>query len=331
VLLGPAFPKLQGKRLLISADGILHFVPFAMLPIPADGASETAQGPPLVTTNEIVYLPSVSTVALVRGEWDQPRSWPKVAAILADPVFEADDPRIALTSRLTPAKKSKPSVAAGDLTRAVRNVGLTKAGIPRLLDARREAKAIADVLPEARLALDFDASRVTATSSDIEQYRIVHFATHAILDNDHPELSGIILSLFDADGRPQDGFLRLHDIYNLNMPADLVVLSACSTALGKAVTGEGMVGLVRGFMYAGSRRVLASLWNVDDEATSELMRRFYSHLFQEDLSPSAALRAAQRDMRTDKRWSHPRYWAAFVVQGEWRPPGGESKTKPGSY
>src|SRR5205814_10361889 len=122
---------------------------------------------------------------------------------------------------------------------------------------------------------DFKANRATATNTDLSQYRIVHLATHGLLNSQHPELSGVVLSLVDEQGRPQDGFLRLHEIYNLKLSADLVVLSACQTALGKDVRGEGLVGLTRGFMYAGAARVVACLWKVDDRATAEFMNGFY--------------------------------------------------------
>jgi CHAT domain-containing protein len=146
----------------------------------------------------------------------------------------------------------------------------------------------------------------------------VHFATHGVFNSDQPGLGGIILSMYDKEGRPQNGFLRLHDIYSLNLPAELVVLSACNTALGKSIKGEGLVGIVRGFMYAGAKRVVASHWKVDDEATGELMARFYEEMFKQNRSPAAALRQAQLAMRQHDRWQSPFYWAAFVLQGEWR-------------
>jgi CHAT domain-containing protein len=146
----------------------------------------------------------------------------------------------------------------------------------------------------------------------------VHVATHGLLNSQHPELSGIVLSLVDEQGHPQDGFLRLHEIYNLKLGADLVVLSACRTALGKEIKGEGLVGLTRGFMYAGVPRVLASLWDVRDEATAELMKRFYHSMLKDGLRPAAALRAAQVALWREKRWESPYYWAGFVLQGEWR-------------
>lgn len=167
-------------------------------------------------------------------------------------------------------------------------------------------------------ALDFNASRAAATSPDLARYSIVHFATHGLINNLHPELSGVVLSLVDDQGRPQDGFLRLYDIYNLRLSADLVVLSACRTALGKQVRGEGIVGLTRGFMYAGAPRVVASLWRVDDRATAELMGRFYEAKLGRGLRAAAALREAQVKMMSQKRWQAPYYWAAFLLQGEWK-------------
>jgi CHAT domain-containing protein len=168
-----------------------------------------------------------------------------------------------------------------------------------------------------REQLDFDANLANAINGDLAQYRIVHFATHGFLNSRHPELSGIVLSLFDERGQEQDGFLRAHQIYDLKLPADLVVLSGCRTGLGKEIRGEGLIGLTRAFMHAGSARVLVSLWDVNDEATSELMQRFYVNLLgPQKLSPAAALRAAQMSMAAEKRWSAPYYWAGFILQGE---------------
>jgi CHAT domain-containing protein len=168
-------------------------------------------------------------------------------------------------------------------------------------------------------AVDFQASRTTATSPELAQYRIIHFATHGLVDSRNPALSGIVLSLVDQQGKPQDGFLRLWDIYNLRLPADLVVLSACRTALGKEIRGEGLISLTRGFMYAGAARVMASLWQVDDAATSEFMSKFYQGVLKKKLAPAAALQAAQVYMWKQKRWHEdPYYWAAFQLQGEWK-------------
>ncbi len=197
------------------------------------------------------------------------------------------------------------------------------AGAPafaRLPASRQEAEAIAALAPpgEATVALDFAASRAAVLGERLNGYRVVHFATHGVLDNDHPSLSGLALSLVDREGRPQQGFLDLRDVYSLRLSADLVVLSGCRTALGREARGEGLVSLARGFQYAGAARVLATLWRIDDRAAAALMTRFYRALFTQGLPPAAALRAAQRSLRQDRRYSDPFFWAAFVLVGDWR-------------
>ena len=151
-------------------------------------------------------------------------------------------------------------------------------------------------------------------------FRVLHFATHAVADTENPELSGLILSRVNAEGRPREGFLGLSDIYDLDLDAGLVVLSGCQTALGKEVRGEGLMGLTRGFEYAGVPRVVASLWAVDDRTSAELMVRFYQAMWrdQRPLAPAAALRKAQRSLRQDPRYRDPHSWAGFVFQGDWR-------------
>jgi CHAT domain-containing protein len=167
-----------------------------------------------------------------------------------------------------------------------------------------------------RLTTDFAASREAVLSGELGRYRYVHLATHGFYDSDFPELSGLVFSLFDSRGRPKNGFFRLHDVYNLKLNAEVVVLSACQTGLGKHVRGEGLVGLTRGMLYAGATRVAASLWNVDDAATAQLMQYFYEGMLQREMTPAAALRAAQFRMLRSKRWADPYYWAGFVMQGE---------------
>jgi CHAT domain-containing protein len=242
-------------------------------------------------------------------------------AVLADPVFERDDPRVQLTTeggQAVAAEQSRPT----EISQALRDVAMdnNQGSIPRLFASRAEADYIKEVAPrgEVFVALGFAASRATAMGPELRQYRIIHFATHGLLDSERPELSGIALSLVDEQGRPQNGFLRLQDIYNLNLPADLVVLSACNTGLGKRVKGEGLIGLTRGFMYAGTASVMASLWKVDDEATAELMGHFYRVMLKEGRPPAAALREAQLFIWRQKRWSAPYYWAGFVLQGEYQ-------------
>lgn len=209
------------------------------------------------------------------------------------------------------------AATAGDAATAT----LRGIGLERLPFSRKEAEAILALAPPPSrfAALDFAASRSAATSPQLDQYRIVHFATHGIVNDTHPELSGVVLSLFDKNGDPQDGFLRLDDLFNLKLNADLVVLSACKTGLGKEARGEGLIGLARGFMYAGAPRVVVSLWSINDQATSEEMRRFYEGMLgSRRLRPAAALRQAQIAMWKQEAWRDPFFWAAFVLQGEWR-------------
>jgi CHAT domain-containing protein/Tfp pilus assembly protein PilF len=344
MILGPV-SQLQSKRLLIVSDGALAYIPFSVLPEPRDtnaAVSTTATSStatPLMVNHEIVNLPSASVLAVLRQQELGRKPAPKAVAVLADPVFDRHDsrlsPKLAAASFQSitqtrsarapsfsdPLLDSPPSL--GLLTRSAADVGLSRNGalrLPRLRFSRREAEEIMAVTPqgEGKEAVDFEASRATATSPELSQYRIVHFATHGLLDSVHPELSGLVFSMVDKNGRPQNGFLELQDIYNLNLPADLVVLSACETGLGKEISGEGLVGLTRGFMYAGASRVMASLWKVSDAGTAALMAEFYRAMKKNNLPPAAALRAAQIKMWQQKRWNNPYYWAAFQIQGEWK-------------
>jgi len=307
MVLRPAAGQFGNKRLLIVADGVLLFIPFAALPDP--GANDAR---PLIVDREVVMAPSASVVSLLRQEAANRKPANKTLAVLADPVFSDGDPRVAaaLLGR----------IVREDKTVAVDTLRSTDSGLRRLRFSRQEADEIARLAgngPKLE-AVDFAANRKLATSDELSQYRMVHFATHGIVDNYHPELSGIVLSLVDEKGQPQNGFLRLYDLYNLKLSADLVVLSACQTALGKEIRGEGLVGLTRGFMYAGAPRVVASLWQIDDRASAEFMKRFYQGMLEQKLRPAAALRAAQISMHNDKRWHEPHYWAAFTIQGEWK-------------
>jgi CHAT domain-containing protein/Tfp pilus assembly protein PilF len=315
MLLGPAAAELKNKRLLIVGEGVLQYTAFAALPAPV--APPGGVSSPLIADHEIISLPSASVLAVLRRETAGRKPTDKSIAVFADPVFDSNDPRIRLSGK-EPASTDKETASMGDVKRSANESGL--GDFARLRFSRQEADQIARFAAENKKleAVDFAASRATAISPELAQYAILHFATHGLINNQHPELSGVVFSLVDRQGRPQNGFLRLYDIYNLKLQADLVVLSACQTALGKEIKGEGLVGLTRGFMYAGVPRLVASLWQIDDRATAELMRRFYEGLLEKRLRPAAALRAAQVSMWQDKRWQAPRYWAAFTLQGEWK-------------
>jgi tetratricopeptide (TPR) repeat protein len=341
------------RRLAVVSDGALQYIPFAALPelgapqgSPPNGGEKTDRRPsapastkPLILDHELVSLPSVSTLALLRRERDPHKTPTKTIVVFADPVFEATDTRV---NRKAPVKsKRSPSLVTTDKTANGRGfsddrgqlgiirdfllrTGVTSAEEPlaRLPYSRKEALAIASLVPEQqrKIVLDFDVNYQAVTSAELADYRFVHFATHSLLDTDEPELSGILLSLVDSDGHPRaSGILRLGDLYNLNLPVELVSLSGCDTALGKSISGEGLVGLTRGFMYAGTPRVVASLWKVDDRATADLMKIFYEGMLgPQKLRPAAALREAQEHMRQRSDRRSPFYWAGFVLEGEWR-------------
>jgi len=333
MLLGPVAGRLAGRRLAIVNDGALHSLPFAALPGPRQAGR--AGGRPLVLDHEIVHLPSASVLSALRQQAGARGDRTGDVAVLADPVFDADDARAAAGGRPRPATGQAPAAVAENdpaaspaaqrsserLTRSAADFddadGVVR--LRRLPGTREEAKAILATVPEGRglIALDHRASRATATSPELRRYRVVHFATHALLNTRHPELSGVVLSLVDESGAPQDGFLGLEDIYNLNLPVDLAVLSGCQTALGKQVRGEGLIGLARGFFSAGAARLVTSLWRVDDLATAEMMGRFYRAMLRDRLPAAAALRRAQVEMMRQKDWTTPYYWAGFQIHGEW--------------
>jgi CHAT domain-containing protein/tetratricopeptide (TPR) repeat protein len=329
MLLGPAASQLGNKRLLIVTEGALQYIPFEALPVPdaepvvepstAGGSSDDVSL--LISRHEIVSLPSISTLAAIRSERPPGNSPPKVVAILADPVFETDDPRVQKPGDLV-ASAAPVEAQPADTQRALKDFdeATGRPHIPRLPYTLQETDAIVAVTQsdERMVATGFEASRETVINSQLNQYQVVHFATHGLINDEHPELSGILLSLVDRSGKQERGFLQLHDIYNLNLSAKLVVLSACRTGLGEDIKGEGLVGLTRGFMYAGSKGVVASLWKVDDRATAELMGHFYRAMLKDNLPPAAALRVAKEALRKQNQWRAPYFWAAFVLQGEYR-------------
>jgi CHAT domain-containing protein/Tfp pilus assembly protein PilF len=319
LILNDVAPQLGNKRLVIVGDGPLLSIPFEALPLPesvitpAHHASNTAQRPLLLESNEIVYQPSASALSMLRYI---PRpNVRKTVAVLADPVLS--------NNQRTRGKDSKPPVhvAKERLTRSLRDIGDSDNGdftLEPLEFSRQEAKDITALAPRgtSMMAVGFEANRRLATSPNLKQFSIVHFATHGILNDKNPELSGLVLSMFDKLGQPLDGYLTLRDIYNLDLPVHLVVVSACQTGVGKPVRGEGIIALTRGFMNAGAQSVVVSLWRVEDEATAELMKRFYTHMFgKNSMSPAAALRQAKIEMKDEY---HPYQWAGFVLQGDWK-------------
>ena len=331
MIMTPAAAQLGNKRLIIVADGALQYIPFAMLPdpnsegfaVPQSAVRNPQSAVPLIVTHEVLSSPSASVLALQRSELAGRQPAPKMLAVIADPVFDRSDARF--KTAVVDEKVAVPSGMKADI-RGLEHIAETKDAkterlvIRRLPFTRQEADALISLTPKnsSFKAIDFQANRTNVLNGDLSQYKYVHFATHGVMDAQRPGLSSLVLSTVDADGKPQNGFLRANDIYNMKLPAELVVLSACQTGLGKEVKGEGLIGLTRGFMYAGAKRVVVSLWSVNDKATSDLMTNFYRGMLKGNERPAAALRAAQIEMWKQKKWQSPYYWAAFTMQGEWR-------------
>jgi CHAT domain-containing protein len=301
MLLGPVVDRIKWKTILVVPDGALHYLPFEALP--ELGERESV---PLIIGHEIVNLPSASILATIRQNLRVDSPQDKLIAILADPVFSPSDPRVNGANSV--------SLQQDSLLRG-------KGVLTRLPATKQEAEAIMAIVPAgtSMMATGFDADRTVALSAELGKYKVLHLATHGMVDVENPEMSGIMFSLVNQEGKTKEGFVQLHDIYNLNLSnTRLVVLSACETGLGKNVRGEGLVGFSRGFIYAGASTVIASLWKVDDSATSQLMTQFYKGMFEDRLTPSAALRNAKVNMWRQPRYRAPFYWAAFVLQGEYQ-------------
>ncbi len=305
IVLEPAASMLGGKRLVLVLPGALSLVPFAALPQPGAGP-DTAL---MLARHEIVHIPSATILGAMRGLTAGRARPARTAAIFADPIFDAKDPRVRARGAGSAAPRNRQTASA-------QSPGVT---LTRLPFSRGEAEAIRSLAPErVTTFLGPDATRERALARALFDYRFIHFATHGIVNQDVSSLSSLVLSLVDRSGAHQDGFVMVPDIYDMTLNADVVVLSGCQTALGKQVRGEGPIGLARAFMYAGVPRVVASLWQVDDLATAELMKRFYRGMLIDELPPAAALHAAQRDLAAGRRWASPYFWAPFVLQGDWR-------------
>ena len=307
-ILGPVH-QLTQKRLIIAADGVLYYLPFSILNSPHEADAYQ----PLLAAHEIVHAPSMSALATQRQNREGLESPAKEIAAFADPVFSATDSRF--------EEVSVKGDASPNADMPLQTASFIETDqLQRLPATAYEARSIVELVEpgQSLLALGFEANLESLLQANLGDYRIVHFATHGLIDSRYPALSALAFSQFDEDGKPVDGFLRLHDIYKLDLNADLVTMSACSTALGREISGEGLTGLTQGLMHSGSRSVLASLWQVPDRATAELMKRFYQNLLNKNQKPAEALRNAQLDLSSQARWSSPYFWSAFVLQGEWQ-------------
>lgn len=321
VLLEPVAPLIRGKRLLIVADGPLHFIPFEALVTSLDGDGYQNFSY-LLKSYEIAYAPSVSVLSGER-EKASPSSIRGPVLVLADPVFDGLDPRaIRGGAALKQQVAAKPnlklrSAIEDDLQTLTRGVKL-----PRLKGTRDEAEQIMALTSSSGNSgvtmLDEEASETGFGKRDLSRFRIVHLATHGLLNTERPQFTGLVLSLVGDEDN--DGFLLVDEIFNLRLKARLVMLSACETGLGKLKHGESMSGLTRAFMYSGASTVGVSLWPISDAATASLMTGFYKRLMTGEGPPplAAAMRGAQLEMIAGGRYSAPFYWAPFILVGEYQ-------------
>jgi len=316
MLLGPAADQLGDRRMVIVPDGILQTLPFGALAI--SPSAQAVSFSPLAKEHEIAYLPSAS--ALVASRRAAPlRGHPdRTIAVINDPVYQRTEVRDWNKPTL-PAKPAAFTGKGGPVLRGGASNGVAF-DLPRLTYTQDEAKAILNLVPaDSRLELTgFGATKSALKGSELERFKILHIGAHSILNEAYPDLSSLEFSKWDKNGNPLDSSLWLRDISNLRLSAELVVLSACDTGLGKEIKGEGLMSMVRGFMSSGVPRVLDTLWKVDDKQTAGFMAEFYKQLLEKKLSPSAALREAQKALMEKPYTQSPYYWAGFQLQGDWR-------------
>jgi CHAT domain-containing protein len=242
-------------------------------------------------------LPSFGVLAQIRSRPRTVRN-PVRLALVGDPVYGLDDERLGSRSRQLPRPKSR-----------FERLGSAE---DELIDIARAAGAGVQMLT------GFDAAVKRIEGHSLARFDIIHFATHAEVNGRRPELSRLVLSQLDAAGHEVDGSFRLVDVYSLKLNARMVVLSACETAAGRNLRGEGVMSMTRGFLSAGASSVISSLWLVADNAAAALMRNVYTSMLQRGVPPAEALRLAQNSIRRQRRWQGPYFWAPFVLQGEWR-------------
>ncbi len=318
LVLRPVADELTAARVIVVADGALNYIPFQLLPNPR------ARTEPMVAKYEVINAPSASTLGQMRQEKRQRPPASKVLVAFGDPVFVSNYSQFKDSNAGELTAQADISTRTGQ--RASRDIEMEgdkfdPDTIQPLLYSKRELKNLTDIVgPKSAVISGFAASRNTLDTIDLSRYSVLHFTTHGLLNPNEPEHSGIFLSMMDANGQRQDGFITMQDVYRLHAPVDLVVLSACRTGLGKDVRGEGLIGLTRGFMHAGASSVVASLWKVDDEATAELMKHFYANMLQKGMPPAEALRSAQNTLRQNPDWQSPHFWAGFILQGEFKEP-----------
>lgn len=315
-LFGQVVNEISDKRLLIVPDGKLKYFPVSALPFPVTDAQKDANKPFLMT-NEILYEPSATTLELLLKLPQDHQASKKNLLIFSDPVVSRNDKRIS-NAKIVETKSTKPFQRS--VSENLPKPTTTIDSLQRLYASGNEAESLLATFGfnSTTIISGFDANRQNLMNFDLENYKIIHFATHGSLDENRPELSGIVLSRFDEKGDQMEGLVRLQDIYSLNLSANLVVLSACDTGIGKDIKGEGLMSLTNAFLQNGAKSVVSSRWKVDDFAALELMEDFYQILSNEQITPSQALRKAQINMLKDSRFNSPYYWAAFTIQGDFR-------------
>lgn len=307
LVLWPAREHLNKQRIIVIPDGVLNYIPFQILPSPSSNKL-------LVDDAEIVNAPSASIFGELQEEAVDRQPTTKLLAAFGDPIFAAD---------YQPNEKNEQVIATAQLRSALRDNDLNNetfdpTALTRLFHAKRELDSLDEVAGDKALIVrEYDATRDRFLHTDLSQYAILHLVTHGYFNPKHPQNSGFVLSDIDRDQKHLQGFIGLREIYELRAPVQLVVLSACQTALGENVRGEGLMGMTRGFMHAGASSVVASLWEVDDRATAELMKLFYSNMLKRGMKTGEALRAAQNSIRQRPEWRSAHYWAAFTLQGEY--------------
>jgi CHAT domain-containing protein len=325
-VLEPAAGVLGEKRLMVVADGALNYVPFEVLLKSADAGDFSSLGY-LIKTNEVVYAPSASVVGAIKQQ--RTKATGRSMLIIADPVFNSNDARA--KKGTTPAAgdaevrglgiQASLTDVAGTTTPAAPGAAMEGLPLARLNGTRLEADQISKLAKssggQADVWLDLDANEDNVVTRDMSKYRIIHVATHGLLNAERPQFTGVVLSL--VGNKTHDGFVRTDEVFNLRLGSPLVMLSACETGLGKEKRGEGVMGLTRAFMYAGAPTVGVSLWSVADKSTADLMTDFYKRLLTagDTTTSSSALRGAQLAMIAGKKYSAPFFWAPFVLVGDW--------------
>jgi CHAT domain-containing protein/Flp pilus assembly protein TadD len=314
-LVRPVADELAGKSLVLVPDGVLSTVPFEALLAADDAAGRPSSG----GYADLAYLLDAHAVAysysatLLSQENNAARPKPRRDYLGLAPALDAD---LVLSEAAT--QFVKQSLTGGSVLtaeRLLRPLPATRKEVTGIQARLESSHGFLDRLfaSRSRIRLGRDAREDELKREALADYRYLHFATHGIVNETSPRLSGLLLG--KGGGSAEDGILRLGEVYDLKLGADLVVLSACETGLGRLAKGEGTIGLTRGFLYAGARDVLVSLWQVGDATTADLMLVFYDRMLRGE-GKAEALREAKRELiRRNPEYAKPYYWAPFVLVG----------------